>query len=78
MFYYSMLITYNNNRFQISDFSGLQSVLGKYFNHIMLTTDGDSGAGVALNTKYAAIPFDNPGIVIEYDMNFNVLKFSAK
>ena len=40
--YYSMLITYNNNRFQISDLSGLQLVLGKYFNHIMLTTDGDS------------------------------------
>ena len=40
-------------------------ILGKYFNHISLTTDGDNGAGVATNVKYAAIPFDNPGIVIE-------------
>lgn len=53
-------------------------ILGKYFNHISLTTDGDNGAGVATNVKYAAIPFDNPGIVIELDMNHNILKFQAK
>ena len=43
----------------------------------MLTTDSDQEAGVLGDTFYAAIPFHNPGIVIEYDMNSFELKFKS-
>lgn len=65
-FYVCMYMNFTNHtkfdKFgQVSNIEKLQGILGKYFQHIMLTTDSDNEPGVLSDTMYAAIPYENPG-----------------